>query len=137
MKQFLIQVFSWWNGQTMGTRFLTWRTGELVGRDEMGNIYYRTKNGAIDKALGFDRRWVIYNGEADASKVPSGWKGWLSHTVDVAPTEEIYVPREWEKPHKPNATGTLDAYRPKGSILLTGERPAATGDYEAWTPGQR
>ncbi len=41
-----------------------------------------------DKALGFQRRWVIYSGDAEASKVPPGWNGWLHHTVDVAPTEE-------------------------------------------------
>ena len=88
-----------------------------------------------DKALGFQRRWVVYNGEAEASTVPPGWKGWLQHTVDVAPSEERYVPREWQKPHQQNWTGTPLAYRPKGSILAEGERPAATGDYEPWTPG--
>ena len=36
--------------------------GELVGEDEFGNRYYRTKGGKIDPTLGFERRWVIYNG---------------------------------------------------------------------------
>jgi NADH:ubiquinone oxidoreductase subunit len=79
---------------------------------------------------------VIYSGEAEASKVPPGWKGWLQHTVDVAPSEERYEPRDWQQPHQQNWTGTALAYRPKGSILTEGERPAATGDYEPWTPGR-
>jgi NADH:ubiquinone oxidoreductase subunit len=32
-------------------------------------------------------------------------------------------------------TGTREAYRPSGSTLASGRRPAATGDYQAWTPG--
>jgi NADH:ubiquinone oxidoreductase subunit len=31
-------------------------------------------------------------------------------------------------------TGTPAAYRPSGSTLASGRRPAATGDYQAWTP---
>ncbi|WP_439492421.1 NADH:ubiquinone oxidoreductase subunit NDUFA12 [Bosea sp. (in: a-proteobacteria)] len=136
MKPWLLQIFTWWNGQTIGTRFHTWRFGERVGEDEFGNVYYRTKGGVKDGALGYQRRWVIYNGEAEASKVPPGWKGWLQHTVDVAPSEERYEPRDWQQPHQQNWTGTALAYRPKGSILGEGERPAATGDYEPWTPGR-
>ncbi len=134
MKDFLLQFFTWWNGQTLGTRFHTWRHGEKVGEDETGNVYYRTKGGAKDPALGRERRWVVFNGEAEASVIPPGWFGWLHHTVDTPPTSESYTPREWQKPHKPNMTGTVEAYRPSGSILAAGQRPAATGDYEAWRP---
>jgi len=51
MKQTLLQIFTWWNGQTIGTRFHTWRKGERVGEDEFGNVYYRTRGGEKDKAL--------------------------------------------------------------------------------------
>jgi NADH:ubiquinone oxidoreductase subunit len=135
MKQFLLKLFTWWNGQTFGTQLWTWRFGELVGTDEQGNRYYRTIGRKIDPTLGFERRWVIYNGYAEASRVPPDWHGWLHHTVDLAPTEESYTPREWEKPHIPNLTGTPLAYRPSGSTLASGRRPAATGDYQPWTPG--
>jgi len=134
MKLFLLKIFTWWNGQTFGTQLWTWRFGELVGQDEQGNRYYRTKGRKVDPTLGFERRWVVYNGYAEASRVPPSWHGWLHHTVDVAPTEETYTPREWEKPHVPNMTGTPAAYRPSGSTLASGRRPAATGDYQAWTP---
>src|SRR5436190_1599540 len=135
MKQFLLKFFTWWNGQTFGTQLWTWRFGELVGQDEQGNRYYRTRGGKIDPTLGFERRWVIYNGYAEASRVPPSWHGWLHHTVDLAPTEEVYQPHPWEKPHVPNLTGTPMAYRPPGSILAGGRRPKATGDYQPWKPG--
>jgi len=117
MKQFFLKLFTWWNGQTFGTQLWTWRFGELVGTDEGGNRYYRTRGGAIDPTLGFERRWVIYNGYAEATRVPPSWHGWLHHTVDVPPTQDGYQPRPWEKPHLPNMTGTPEAYRPEGSTF--------------------
>src|SRR5262245_8204236 len=60
MKQFLLKFFTWWSSQTFGTQLWTWRFGELVGTDDQGNRYYRTRGGAIDPTLGFERRWVIY-----------------------------------------------------------------------------
>ena len=65
MKTFLLRFFTWWNGQTFGTQLWTWLYGELVGEDEFGNHYFRTKRGKIDPTLGFERRWVIYNGIAE------------------------------------------------------------------------
>jgi NADH:ubiquinone oxidoreductase subunit len=132
MKTNLLQIFTWWNGQTLNTRVWTWLYGERVGTDEFGNIYYRKPG--VDPTFKFERRWVIYAGESDGSLTPPGWYGWLHHTVDTPPTEETYVPREWQKPHEPNRTGTPLAYRPPGSILKGGTRPPAGGDYGAWTP---
>ena len=129
----LIQFLTWWNGQTLGTRFYTWRFGERVGTDEFGNIYYRRPG--IDPSLKFERRWVIYAGEAEGSMTPPGWYGWLHHTYDIPPTAEPYTAREWQQPHLPNRTGTPDAYRPPGSTLKEGVRPTAGGDYGAWIPG--
>src|SRR5216683_1057162 len=82
--------------------------------------------GEFDPALGFERRWVLYNGLAEASKVGPDWHGWLHHTFDLPPTEETVTPRPWWKPHRPNLTGTPDAYRPSGSTLAHGHRPPAT-----------
>lgn len=134
MKAFIQQIFTWWNGQTMGTRLLTWRKGERVGADQFGNVYYRSRGGAHDPALGHERRWVIYDGEADASMVPPGWHGWLHHRVDIAPSQESYAARDWERPHLGNPTGTAGAYRPAGSILKPGQPSTTKGDYEPWTP---
>ena len=38
--------------------------------------------------------------------MPPSWFGWLHHTVDISPTDEKVNPRPWEKPHRPNLTGT-------------------------------
>jgi len=136
MKQFLTQFFTWWNGTTLGTLYYTRRHGQFVGTDEFGNRYYRAIGHLIDPSVGRERRWVIYNGLADASRVPPGWRGWLTHNFELPPSEEPYTPRAWEKPFVPNMTGTELAYRPTGSMLSTGQRPAATGDYVPWTPGE-
>lgn len=136
MKTLLTYIFTWWNKQTIGTWWWTKRYGEFVGQDELGNRYYRTKGGAIDPILGFERRWVIYPGYAEASSVPPGWWGWLHHRVDTAPVDETYQPFPWQKPPRANMTGTPAAYRPKGSVLAGGHRPKVTGDYKAWSPGE-
>ncbi|MGH2340018.1 NADH:ubiquinone oxidoreductase subunit NDUFA12 [Segnochrobactraceae bacterium EtOH-i3] len=135
MRALLLELFTWWNSETMGTRLFTKRHGELVGTDQFGNKYYRTKGGAKDPTVGFQRRWVIYNGEAEASAIPPGWHGWIHHKVDTPPTEENYKPHPWEIEHRSNPTGTPLAYRPQGSLLRDGQRPKVTGDYDAWTPG--
>ncbi|MEM1038272.1 MAG: NADH:ubiquinone oxidoreductase subunit NDUFA12 [Pseudomonadota bacterium] len=125
MKNLLLQIFTWWNGQTLGTRFYTWRKGERVGEDAEGNVYYQHGT----------RRWVIYNGEAEASRIPPGWHGWMHHRVDTPPSDEDYTKREWEMAHQANMTGSPHAYRPKGSLANTGKaQPAATADYDAWSP---
>ena len=135
MKRLLLEFLTWWQGATMGTRFYTWRFGERVGNDEFGNVYYRMRGGRIDPALGFNRRWVIYSGQSDASTIPPGWHGWMHHRYDEPPSTQSYVAREWQIPHKPNMTGTPGAYHPPGSLLANRPRPTADGDYEAWTPG--
>lgn len=135
MRALLLELFTWWNSETMGTRLFTKRHGELVGTDQFGNTYYRSKGGAKDPTIGFQRRWVIYKGEAEASAIPPGWHAWMHHKVDTPPTEETYVPRSWEREHHSNRTGTPLAHRPKGSLLSEAHRPKVTGDYDAWTPG--
>jgi NADH:ubiquinone oxidoreductase subunit len=59
MKLFFLKLFTWWNGQTFGTQLWTWRFGELVGQDEQGNRYFRTKGRKIDPSLGFERRTAV------------------------------------------------------------------------------
>ena len=124
---------TWWSGATVGVRFHAMKHGVFIGQDELGNRYYeaRTNYDSYDKRK---RRWVIYNGYAEASKVPPDWHGWLRYTFDEPPTIAPLPRRAWEKDHLPNMTGTPSAWRPKGSIQRAGERPAATGDYQAWRP---
>ncbi|MGL4397008.1 MAG: NADH:ubiquinone oxidoreductase subunit NDUFA12 [Hyphomicrobium sp.] len=128
----LSEIFSWWGGNTWGTRFFTWRKGREVGRDEFGNRYFVQRSGV--GPLGVPARWVIYPTLSEASQVPPDWHGWLHHTVDTLPTAESYVPKPWQKPHKMNMTGTAAAYRPSGSILASGARATTTSDYTPWRP---
>ena len=95
---FLKRIFTWWNGQTLNTQFHTWRKGVKVGEDEQGNVYYESR----DKK----RRWVIFNGEAEASRVSPDWHGWLHHTYEKPPTVAALPHKPWEKPHVENLTGT-------------------------------
>ncbi len=134
MKTFFLGIFTWWNSATWGTFWWTWLYGEHVGTDSQGNRYYRTDRGRVEKDFQFERRWVIYNGLAEPSRIGPDWHGWLHHTVDVPPTQDNYKARDWEKPHRPNYTGTPSAWRPRGSTLASGKRPQATGDYKAWSP---
>lgn len=132
MMNFLKLLFTWWNGQTMGTKFFTARHGEKVGEDEFGNVYYRAKS-AIPSSIA-ERRWVIYNGYAEASAIPEGWHGWMHHRTDVPPSETDYEPREWQASHQPNQTGTANAYHPDGSLYNPKPKPAGGEDYQAWRP---
>ncbi len=119
------RVFTWWDGQTINTQFFTWRKGVKVGSDAEGNVYYRDRS---DK-----KRWVIFNGEVEGSRVSPDWHGWLHRTWDKAPTEAPLTHKSWEKPHQENLTGTALAYAPTGSIRRT-NAPADRSDYEAWSP---
>jgi NADH:ubiquinone oxidoreductase subunit len=127
-------IFTWWNGATTGIHFTTWRRGRYVGSDELGNRYYEARDDRDSYDKGRKRRWVIYKGYADASKVSPDWHGWLRYTFDEPPTVEPLLRRAWEKDHLPNLTGTIYARRPAGAISRGGERQRATGDYEAWSP---
>ena len=127
----LSKIFTWWNGATIGTSLWSARNGEHVGTDALGNKYYRSKRKTGD---GRERRWVIYNGPNDASRVPAEWHGWLHGSYDALPESHLPPPRIWEADYAPNATGTVSAYRPSGALERGGRRARATGDYEAWTP---
>jgi NADH:ubiquinone oxidoreductase subunit len=127
----LSAVFTWWNGATLGARWDIWRRGRPVGEDEQGNRYFEERRPSQERRR---RRYVVYAGLAEASRVPPDWHGWLHHTVAEPPTVVPLKRQPWELPHRPNLTGTVHAYRPPGSIARGGERAAATGDYEPWTP---
>ena len=108
-----------------------------MGEDEFGNRYFRTKGGKIDPSLGFERRWVIYPGYRRGLDIPPSWHGWMHHTVDTPPTQENYTPRDWQKPHRPNLTGTPGAYRPPGSTLAQGQRPQRDRRLQRLDAGRR
>jgi len=121
---------SYISGMTIGTRIFTMLHGRTAGHDALGNIYYEEKKPRPGLR---GRRWVIYKGASEASSVPPEWHSWLHYTTDEPIPDTGRKP--WQKPHEPNHTGTPASYRPSGHDYEGGNRAAATGDYEAWTPG--
>nr|WP_137676614.1 NADH:ubiquinone oxidoreductase subunit NDUFA12 [Parerythrobacter lutipelagi] len=128
---FLGKIFTWWDGATIGTHLWTARKGEHIGTDAQGNKYYRSRKTGEGQR---ERRWVIYDGANDASRVPAEWHGWLHGSFDDVPESFLPAPKIWEVDFTPNATGTPDAYRPAGALERGGRRAKADGDYEAWSP---
>ncbi len=41
LKDTLLRIFTWWNGQTVSLALITARSGQFVGADELGNKYYK------------------------------------------------------------------------------------------------
>ena len=114
----------------IGTKLATLFSGKRIGTDAFGNVYYEQRYGA--RHNGKPKRWVIYKGQAEPTKVPAQWHGWLHYTHDAP----IANPKRygWQKDHLPNLTGTVDAYYPPGHDSRGGQRAKASGDYQAWTP---
>src|SRR5882757_1707418 len=63
LMSFIRMLFAWWHNATFGTLTTIWWSGAAVGTDKFGNRYYQAKKGA--------RRWVLYAGTVEASRVPS------------------------------------------------------------------
>ena len=115
------QIFTWWNSHTFGTFLYTIFFGKLVGKDEFGNKYYKNSKG---------KRWVIYNGEINASKITSDWFSWIHNISSELPEKgqkEKYI---WQKPHKENKTGTKESLQPK----LVKKIDKKFRKYESWKP---
>ena len=106
--------------------------GELVGTDAQGNSYYQDKRVIPGRRR---KRWVIYNGEAEASRVPPDWHGWLHYTTNAPPPQGGFPRKPWQKDHLPNLSGTQRAYHPPGSTLAESRDSKPKPPYEAWRPG--
>ncbi|MDP2193369.1 MAG: NADH-ubiquinone oxidoreductase subunit NDUFA12 family protein [Alphaproteobacteria bacterium] len=99
----------------------SWLYGVFVGQDEFHNRYYYHKN---DKT----KKWVMYKGLSDASKVPACWHGWLHHNMPV-PLSPQLAPF-YHKTHYPNLTGTDYQNIPKDTTV---NAPHQSG-YKPWKP---
>ena len=89
---------------TSGTNISsTFLFGKFVGKDSFGNKYYKSRS---------DKRWVIYKGEVDASKIPNEWYSWMHFTNNKIENIHDLKKYDWQKPHKSNQTGTENSYHP-------------------------
>jgi NADH:ubiquinone oxidoreductase subunit len=103
MLTFLKKIFIWWNQETLGTKLETVFYGKFIGSDSDGNKYYQSKKG---------KRWVIYSGEIDASKISNEWYSWMHFTYNKIENNHDLKKYDWQKPHQSNQTGTKNAYHP-------------------------
>tara|TARA_Y100000590_G_scaffold362194_1_gene419229 strand:+ start:1233 stop:1592 length:360 start_codon:yes stop_codon:yes gene_type:complete len=117
MLTILKELFTWWNRQTLGTRIHTVFFGKLVGKDNFGNKYYESKSG---------KRWVIYNGEIEASKIPNEWYSWMHYISNKIEKVHELKKYEWQKEHLPNQTGSENSYHPKNN------KNALKKKYSSW-----
>ena len=122
MLNFLKQIFTWWNQQTVGTFLYTLFKGKFVGSDNFGNKYYESSNG---------KRWVIYKNEVEATKITTEWHAWIHFMKNEKPTQikEKYF---WQSPHVENLTGTARAYKPKNAIMS--DKRENKKKYDVWKP---
>ena len=117
MFKILKELFTWWNRQTLGTRITTFIFGKFVGKDEFGNKYYQDKN---------NKRWIIYNGEIEATNIPQEWYSWMHHTKNKIENERYLKKFDWQRKHLPNKTGTDKAYNPNKNKNATKKK------YNTW-----
>jgi NADH:ubiquinone oxidoreductase subunit len=96
--------------------------GKFVGHDEYHNSYYRSRATGKD-----EKRWVLYKGIVEATKVPPLWHRWLHFTTNDIPNQNQRDELSWQKQHQPNFTGTEYAYSPE-------KNNNAKKLYEAWEP---
>lgn len=111
-----------------GISLLTLFKGSQKGTDSFGNIYYEERfffGKPMDRK---PRRWVVYKGLKEGSKVPPEWHAWLHFTSDQTPDDVIQPQYSWIKAYKPNLTGTSKAYEPPKDKTAT--------YYKAWRPSQ-
>tara|TARA_B100000945_G_C20174321_1_gene499271 strand:- start:120 stop:479 length:360 start_codon:yes stop_codon:yes gene_type:complete len=116
------QIFTWWNSQTVGTFIYTIFFGKFIGSDEFGNKYYENKRN--------NKRWVIYKGEINASKITSEWYSWMHNISKESPLEKKTTKYSWQKPHIENKTGTKEAYKPN----TISKNNKDFKKYEPWNP---
>jgi NADH:ubiquinone oxidoreductase subunit len=131
--RWLSSILGWWSGSTIGTSFTLWKRGNFVAADEYGNRYFESRD-LKDSYGDKKRRWVIYKGYADASKIPPDWHGWMHYVYDEPPSKQPLPRQSWEKPHVPNMSGTPFATYPPGSLNTKAEREKSSADYESWEP---
>ena len=116
---------------SIGTSIYTWLYGNLVGDDNYGNKYYCNSKDYNDLE---SKRWVIFCGEIEASKIPPHWHAWLHKTIDFPPINYVHK-YSWQKDHSSNQTGTDQAYYPDSHPLSKSHKiNAIKSEYETWNP---
>lgn len=85
----------------MGIFLQTLLYGVRIGKDSLGNQYYRQRQFFLMGKRA--KRWVVYAGQNDASSVTASWHAWLHYRTDTPPDNQPLA-QSWQKPHLPNQT---------------------------------
>ncbi|MBL0942226.1 MAG: NADH:ubiquinone oxidoreductase subunit NDUFA12 [Alphaproteobacteria bacterium] len=118
----------------LAIHLLTWFKGKFVGKDSYGNCYYTERFLIRSKDSKTPRRWVMFKGLAEGSKIPGEWHGWLHHTTEQTPLEKNNTVYKWQKPYSPNLTGTPHAYNPDSSHKKLDLDKTSFKHYTPWNP---
>jgi NADH:ubiquinone oxidoreductase subunit len=95
--------------------------GRYIGQDRFNNRYYTTKTNP-------KKRWVLYNGVYDPSKISVEWYGWLHFLNDTPLSSTLHT---WV----PNTTGTQFAKKYITSIENIPQ--SALNCYGSWSPNRQ
>lgn len=105
------------------SRYFIRTFNKQVGTDQFGNNYFI---GSTKTSFGKEKRFVIYSGINDGSKVPPMWHAWLHYLSDELPLSEDKY--DWQQDYIPNVSGTRYAYNPAKSKCTKVEM------YSSWKP---
>lgn len=105
-------------------KLYAWMWGTYKGQDMFGNTYYCRITSSGEK------RWVLYRGLQEASKVPAEWHGWLHKTCDQPLDLNRRYP--WQKLHVPNLSGTSLRVQTGDSRVKKGL--GYSSSYQPWNP---
>ena len=94
-----------------------------IGSDKFGNQYCIGKH---KNYLGQAKRFVVYNGIDESTKVPPMWHSWLHYVSDDLPRNGLE--HDWQQEYLPNLTATKYAHVSSGSVAQN------LKTYLKWTP---
>ena len=115
-KQFLLKFYS---------KFFA----KKVGVDSYENTYFSKKSNSPKNNFR-EERWIIYEGEVEASKVPPQWNSWLHHATNKIPRDDEAKPN-WIKKHKANKRRKTDEEN------LNFNNSEVTNTYDRWDPNAK
>lgn len=82
----------------------------FIGEDEYRNKYFQSNK--RKDYLSRYKRFCIFNGKVEASKIPAEWHSWMHYNAE-APIS--YKKQFWMKSHTPVLTGTVYAFTPNSN----------------------
>lgn len=115
--------------------------GKKVGEDQYKNKYYVL---AFKNYLGKHKRFCLFYGLPEATKVPPNWADWMAHRTNFAPSSSYTPKYSWIMPSLPMLTLSKYKYRQLkhskyNSVFdviprLNLQNKTGVRSYKAWSP---